>query len=49
MDNASDNHTSCQANDMSVSVSANSIMADQNGGGDADKSPKRGYLSSIKS
>jgi len=26
---------------MSVSVSANSIMADQNGGGDADKSPKR--------
>jgi len=35
MDAASENHSSCQAND----VSAN--LVDQNGGGDADKSPKR--------
>ena len=45
MDAVSDNHNSCQSNasvDMSVNVSASPMMADQNGGGDADKSPRRG-------
>ena len=45
MEAVSDNHNSCQSNasvDMSVNVNASSIMADQNGGGDADKSPRRG-------
>lgn len=44
MEAVSDNHNSCQSNasvDMSVNVNASSIMADQNGGGDADKSPRR--------
>lgn len=43
METLSDNQSSCQSNDMSVNVNANatSVMADQNGGGDADKSPGR--------
>ena len=40
MDTACDNHSSSQAIDMSLNMSAN--LADQNGGGDADKSPRRG-------
>jgi len=39
MDTASENHSICQINDISVNMSVN--LADQNGGGDADKSPGR--------
>ena len=44
METVSDNQSSCQTNDMSVNINANAtaVMADQNGGGDADKSPGRG-------
>merc|ERR1719295_2006571 len=41
MENVSDNQNSSQTNDMSVNINTNPMMADQNGGGDADKSPRR--------
>jgi len=44
MENVSDNQNSSQTNDMSVNINTNPMMADQNGGGDADKSPRRGEM-----
>ena len=41
METASENHTS-QAIDMSGNMSAIQVIACQNGGGDADKSPRGG-------
>jgi len=41
METVSDNQNSCQTSDMSVNINTSSMIADQNGGGDADKSPRR--------